>query len=117
MVFLSFARGDFFIRQVWIGSRARARGFSKAPGGGSIYRLMQQRTRWMCYADATNTPRESFFSLPSIRYFRRHSLPPDGCTNRNDPNESPILNGFSRGFAFRMAKSVNGMSVSPAYGP
>ena len=39
------------------------------------------------------------FSLPSNRYFQRHSLPPAGVTSRRSPPESLMLYDFSFGFA------------------
>src|SRR3989344_4294225 len=61
-------------------------------------------------------PRLSFFSRPWIRYLNLNSFPPLGCTSKKSPSESPILNGFSRGLALRIAISESAIFQIPLLG-
>src|SRR6185437_3487401 len=47
------------------------------------------------------------FSVPLIRYFQRHSLPPAGETSRYRPPPSNMRRGLSAGLALRIAVSVS----------
>ena len=56
----------------------------------------------------------SNFSLPSMRYYWCHRREPFGLTKMNSPSKSNTLYGLSRGFRFRIVKSVKGMmGVAP----
>ena len=54
-------------------------------------------------------PKAMTFSLPSARYFQRHSLEPFGLTSKYMPLPSLSLAGLGPGLAFLMAVSVRGM--------
>ncbi|OQC02586.1 MAG: hypothetical protein BWX79_02784 [Alphaproteobacteria bacterium ADurb.Bin100] len=55
------------------------------------------------------------FSLPSTRYFQRHSFEPAGLTSRYKPFPSLSLTGLPPGLAFLMAVSVSGMAGSKGF--
>ena len=57
-------------------------------------------------------PRAMTFSLPSTRYFHRHSFEPAGLTRRYRPLPSLSLTGLAPGLAFLMTVSVSGMAGS-----
>ena len=76
-------------------------------------RISSRRPRAIVSPVSGYTPRESRFSFPPNRYFRRHHLPPAGEISRYSPRSSNSLLGFLPGFALRMAVSVRGMGATP----
>src|SRR6185437_4332133 len=59
---------------------------------------------------------DSSFSLPPVRYFKRHQREPFGFSSRYRPPPSASFCGLSAGLALRMAVSDSGMGVTPCGG-
>lgn len=65
-----------------------------------IERALLAASRASTRETAGYLPIESSFSLPSMRYFNRHNLPPAGVTAKYRPPPSDSLYVLSAGLAF-----------------
>ncbi len=79
--------------------------------GSMLLAICVRASCWRLRASAIEIsgyfPMDSSFSFPSIRYFMRHSFPPDGVTTRYRPPPSGFLYAFSAGFSLLTSLSVS----------
>ena len=104
-------RVDFCSLRSWLGSMWSA---GNAPSSSRRFRGFARPT-------SGSTPSESRFSLPPMRYFSLHRLPPAGTTSKYSPLLSQslkiLVRGWHSGLQLRSRRWGNSLRRKPACPP